>query len=95
MAHTKYSQTRSYFDDIAALLTNYGHTKVCTDNDDIAALDDNDNKTAPQTKQKVEYDHRVATRVIEAMQRAHELSVRACAWLCIVCESICMVVYCL
>ena len=46
---------------------------VCTDNDDSAALNDNDNKTAPQTKQSVEYDHRVATRVIEAMARSHSL----------------------
>jgi len=60
---------------LAPVTGSYGSSAVCTDVDDAAALNDRDNKTQPQTAkgQKVEYDHRVATRAIESMTRAKKL----------------------
>ena len=46
-------------------------TTVCHRADEAAALDDHDNKTQPQVEQRVEYDHRVATRTIENIRHAH------------------------
>jgi iduronate 2-sulfatase len=43
---------------------------ICTRKNDTAALDDMDERDAPQPQQLVEYDHRVATRAIEFMAHA-------------------------
>eukprot|EP00039_Didymoeca_costata_P004773 m.76012 g.76012 ORF g.76012 m.76012 type:complete len:564 (-) comp12538_c0_seq2:173-1864(-) len=48
----------------------YGSGAVCNDVNDTESLNDNDNKTAPQTSQGVEYDHRLATRTIEYITHA-------------------------
>ena len=51
----------------------YGSTAACQNVDDAIALSDRDNKTVPQTEQGVEYDHRVATRALEALSHASGL----------------------
>eukprot|EP01050_Picozoa_sp_SAG11_P013774 SAG11_NODE_1633_length_4542_cov_4.532298_3_plen_385_part_00 len=50
--------------------TNGSHY-ICLRSDEDAALNDSDNKTAPQAEQRVEYDHRVATRTLENLRAAH------------------------
>ena len=52
-----------------------GKSMCCVDVDDLASLNDDDNKTQPQSApgQRVEYDHRLATRTIENLRRAAHL----------------------
>lgn len=59
---------------IAPASAAYGSTVACYNTDDAAAMNDADNRTMPQTKQAVEYDHRLATRTIEWINRAHSLN---------------------
>ena len=52
----------------------WGNSEVCLDVNDAAALNNNDDKNAPQDSQPVEYDHRLATRTIESLQAAKNQS---------------------
>ena len=51
----------------------WGSVATCQDEDNEAALAP-DNRSTPQVEQRVEYDHRVATRAIEGMTRARLLN---------------------
>ena len=50
----------------------WGSNAVCYDNDDAAAMNVADNKSAPQGSQPVEYDFRLATRTIEYITYANK-----------------------
>ena len=54
----------------STLKEKWGSPSVCQDLNDVAALADNDIRDQPQQDQAVEYDHRVATRTLEALAHA-------------------------
>lgn len=57
-------------DVFSTLSEQWGSSSVCQDLNDEASLNNTDDRNAPQGQQAVEYDHRLATRTLEALQHA-------------------------
>eukprot|EP00039_Didymoeca_costata_P020866 m.342679 g.342679 ORF g.342679 m.342679 type:complete len:552 (-) comp21706_c0_seq1:1-1656(-) len=51
----------------------YQSCATCVDLNDTAAMNNHDQKNVPQTEQEVEYDHRLATRTIESLNRVKQM----------------------